>query len=146
MDEHNYFQLNPVTDMGETLGVATQTRALSMKMSNFGALNSGGRMSTDYTRTLLDFEDKTDLENKVPAWLDAESNENPYVAGSTVKRVLDDQAFKMTVDDITTPGMDVSDTQAVSGAMTKGINYPTEGWRSFGGKYDFSESYTGLVR
>ncbi len=150
-NEYNYFQLNPLTDLGETLGAAHLTRDIGVKMSNFGALNFGDRMSTDYTRTVLDYEDKTNLENNVPVWLDAEFDMNPFVWGSTVKRIRDDQAWRMGMSNengfaVEAPPMDVSDAKAVLGDMTRGKNYPTEGWRSFGGKYDFSEAYNGMVR
>jgi hypothetical protein len=151
LNEYNYFQLNPITDMGETLGPGNVSRDLDMKMSNFNAMYFGSRMSTDYTRTVLDFKDKSELENRKPIWQDAEFIDNPFVSGSTVKRIRDDQAWRMGMANdngtaVTKPMFDVSDTKAVLGTMTKGKNYPSEGWRSFGGKYDFSEAYNGMVR
>ena len=83
---------------------------------------------------------------------------NPYIWGSTVKKFRDDQFFRMDMEhpptspslladsdfaslypageaaDITKPTFDVMDTDAVSAdGMDDYKNYPTEGWRSFGG-------------
>jgi len=42
---------------------------------------------------------------------------------------------------------DVSDMEeSNAGDMDQYKNYPSEGYRSFGGKYDFHEDYNGLVR
>lgn len=90
--------------------------------------------------------------------------QNPYIWGSTVKRFRDDQFFRMgmehypyrtgleafgdySADDpasIDKPMFDVMDTDAVNSGMEQYKNYPTEGWRSFGGKYDFLP-YTGVL-
>ena len=93
---------------------------------------------------------------------------NPYLWGSTVKKARDDQFFRMTMEhsptsatllgddnfsslypagaaaSIDQPMFDVMDTKEVSGGMTAYKNYPSEGWRSFGGKYDFLP-YTGVL-
>jgi hypothetical protein len=151
--EHNYFQFDP-SQLGKDWAPGTQQdRAPDMMMSNFGALNYGPRMSQDYTRTDLGFKFKVEKENpEIPSFLqEAEYDENPYVWGSTVKRTLDDQMFKMGMANnrgtiIAQPMFDVMDTNLVHGALTAGKNYPTEGWRSFGGKYDYAEQYRGVVR
>ena len=86
---------------------------------------------------------------------------NPYIWGSTVKKFRDDQFFRMDMEhpvtsaelladdslntlypagpaaDIAKPKFDVMDTNLVNSGMEQYKNYPTEGWRSFGGKYDF---------
>lgn len=86
---------------------------------------------------------------------------NPYLWGSTVKKFRDDQFFRMDMEhpvtssgllndsslaslypagtpaDIAKPTFDVMDTNEVSSGMDQYKNYPTEGYRSFGGKYDF---------
>ena len=94
---------------------------------------------------------------------------NPYLWGSTVKKFRDDQFFRMDMEhpptspslladdslaplypagdaaDITKPTFDVMDQDLVDAAgMDPYKNYPTEGWRSFGGKYDFLP-YTGVL-
>jgi len=147
-------------------------RALDMKMSNFGALNIGNRMSIDYTRTELTYISKDNLadwhtitEDAGPGRLlgmrGTNVDVNPYVWGSTVKKFRDDQFFRMDMEhpatssgllndddfaslypagtpaDIAKPDFDVMDTNLVHSGMNQYKNYPTEGWRSFGGKYDF---------
>ena len=94
---------------------------------------------------------------------------NPYLWGSTVKKFRDDQFFRMDMEhsptspsllsddslaplypaaaaaDIAKPTFDVMDTNLVDAeGMNAYKNYPTEGWRSFGGKYDFLP-YTGVL-
>ncbi len=132
-----------------TQGEAVHTRDLDKKMSNFGALNTGGRMGSDYTRTVLGFKDKDELANATPDEQDAEKNENPLLEGSSLKYTRDDQFIRMIMDssigtDIAQPKMDVSDGDVVNAdGMTKPRNYPTEGWHSFGKKYDFPVAYQG---
>jgi len=126
-------------------------RSLNMVMSNFGSLNVGLRNSVDYTKTVLTFKAKDesfDWSAVVPSWQFAERNENPYVAGSSVKFVRDDQFIRMGMSkdsgaSIDVPKFDVMDTNQ---STAEGINlstntnlknWPAEGWRSFGGKYDF---------
>jgi len=93
-------------------------------------------------------------------------NENPLVWGSTVKYTWNDEMFKMGMDTddsvlraggsksksypVKFPAFDVMDTKLVTAegivadeAATYRKNWPSEGWRSFGGKYDFHEAYTG---
>ena len=75
-------------------------------------------------------------------------NHNPYLWGSTVKLTRDDQFVRMTMSkesgaEFDPPKFDVMDTKertaegmaATSNTAIK--NWPSEGWRSFGGKYDF---------
>jgi len=147
-------------------------RALDMRMSNFGALNIGLRMSSDYTRTELTYITKDELsdwhmitEDDGPGRLlgmrGTTVDHNPYLIGSTVKRVRDDQFFRMDMEhpvtsasmladdslaslypagtpaDIAKPMFDVMDTNLVHSGMDEKKNYPSEGYRSFGGKYDF---------
>lgn len=94
---------------------------------------------------------------------------NPFIWGSTVKKARDDQFFRMTMEhsqtsatllgddnfsslypasasaSIDKPKFDVMDTDvAAAEGMNAYKNYPTEGWRSFGGKYDFLP-YTGVL-
>ena len=137
----------------------TIRRALDMKMSNFGALWVGKRRTNDYTKLDYGFEQKGILEGAaefgVHTWTqDAEKNENPLVWGGTLKYTWNDEMFKMGMDTddsvlraggsksksypVSFPKYDVMDTKLVDAAgMTIKINWPSEGWRSFGGKYDF---------
>ena len=101
-------------------------------------------------------------------------DENPYIWGSTVKKARDDQFFRMYMEhsptsetlladselaplypagdaaSIDKPKFDVMDTNEVTaeGIMADGEsvykNYPSEGFRSFGGKYDYLP-YTGVL-
>jgi len=149
-------------------------RALDMRISNFGALWIGNRMSqdVDYTRTQLTFATKDDLSNwkmiteddgpgRLLGMRGTSVDQNPYIWGSTVKKARDDQFLRMDMEhpvtsasllgdaslaplypagtpaDIAKPEFDVMDTNVVQSGMEKYKNYPTEGWRSFGGKYDF---------
>ena len=99
---------------------------------------------------LKDFKAKGDLENpNIPSFIqNAERNENPFVLGSTVKRVRNDEFTIMGMGsrrkvEVTQPRMDVSDTNLIHKDMVLNKNYPSEGWRSFGGKYDFPVKYQG---
>jgi len=148
----DFFQVAHTGVDSVTKGVAAQTRDLDMKMSNFGAMNIGARMSSDYTRTSLDFKSKDEMENPtLPSfWLDAEHNDNPLVLGSTVKYTRDDQFVRMGMSKsdgvgIDQPGFDVMDKKETTPGRTNAVikNWPTEGYRSFGGKYDFQTPYTG---
>jgi hypothetical protein len=156
-------------------GVVTPIRRKSdMRISNFGALWVSPRMAqdVDYTRTVLTFETKDDLSNwkmittddgpgRLIGMRGTTVDHNPYLIGSTVKRVRDDQFFRMDMEhpvtsasllgdaslaplypagdaaDIAKPKFDVMDTDLVHSGMDETKNYPSEGWRSFGGKYDF---------
>jgi hypothetical protein len=129
-------------------------RPIDMKICNFGALTIGARKSDDYTRTELFFKDKDTLADWKVITEDGGAGGrgglrsvtidlNPYVWGSTVKKVRDDQFFRMEMDNNTTgngiekPKFDVSDTNVAQASMfVAGKKYPSEGWRSLGGKYD----------
>lgn len=132
-----------------TMGEATQTRDLDAKVSNFGALTVGNRRGDDYTKTPLGFADKDNLSNKTPDFQEAERDQNPYVEGSTLKRVRDDQFMRMGMDserDVnpSEPKFDISDNNLRSAVgMEAGKNYPTEGYISFGKKNLFSKPYQG---
>lgn len=158
MSEYNFYQIDQVGVDQPDLDANTRTdgsvvirRAADMKISNFGAGNVGSRMSSDYTRTVLTFQSKDELAewNTITGFdQDANEFENPYVLGSTVKKVRDDQFFRMGMSNdrgaqIDAPKFDIMDTNLVDAAgMVAGKNWPSEGQRSFGGKYDF-EPYTG---
>jgi len=154
----DFFQI-PSTGIGDIEPARTDVnspirRSLNMSMSNFGSLNVGLRNSSDYTKTVLTFKAKDesfDWSAVVPAWQFAERNENPNVAGSSVKFVRDDQFIRMGMSkdsgaSVDVPRFDVMDTNertvslTVSGTISDSDqlkNWPSEGWRSFGGKYDF---------
>jgi hypothetical protein len=135
-------------------------REFDAKISRFGSNAVGARMASDYTRTDLAFKTKDELADHNVQTADTGMganiagrsvtvDHNPYVLGSTVKRVRDDQFFRMSMSNdrganIDAPNFDVMDTNLVSANdLVAGKNWPSEGWRSFGGKYDFSEAYSG---
>jgi hypothetical protein len=149
-NEYNFFQFDPLNlgdDWAKGAG-AQQMRNPDMKMSNFGALNYGTRRSTDYTRVAAGFEAKDDLMNPViPSFLqEAERDENPFVLGSSIKRVRDDKFTRMGMGSNDQPKFDVMDTNEVHSGMTSGKNWPSEGWHSFGRKYDGYAEYDGTLR
>lgn len=149
------FQI-PHTGVEETDQVRTDVkvpirRAIDMKVSNFGALSVGAVMDSDRTRVNLGFmakDDSSDVNAIKPEWQFAERNENPLVAGSSIKYTRDDQFIRMGMSkdsgaQIDLPGFDVMDTDSITAeGMVAFTNYslknwPTEGFRTFGGKYDF---------
>ncbi len=156
----NTFQI-PQTGVEEPdLDVQTRTdvnvpirRSLDMKVSNFGSLAVGAVMGTDYTRINLGFmakDDSSDWSAIVPEWQFAERNENPLIVGSTVRYTRDDQFIRMGMSTIAgaqidEPNFDVMDTNVITAegmvafndASAMELNWPTEGFRTFGGKYDF---------
>ena len=116
-------------------------REFGVKMSNFGALNYGVRNSNDYTTTNLTFKSAGELQNPVvPSFAqDGEWDDNPFVWGSTVKRIRNDEFTVMTLGsrramEATQPKMDVSDTREAdaSGFGAAPRIYPNEGWHYFG--------------
>jgi len=152
MSEFSFYQIDavgpdqPDTERGTTVTTSPILRGFDSKISNFGILNVGNRMASDYTRTNLVFETKDTLSNWeyiTGAEQDADIELNPYVLGSSIKHVRDDQFFRMGMsnqegESVELPKFDVGDTKEVSGELTTGKNWPSEGWRSFGGKYDFT--------
>ena len=143
----------------------TIRRHLNMRISNFGALWVGKRRAVDYTKVDYGFEAKGEMEGAAKFGLhdlvqDAEMVENPLVWGSTLKYTWNDEMFKMGMDTdasvlraggsksksypVSFPKFDVMDTKLVDATginadrtATWQKNWPSEGWRSFGGKYDF---------
>jgi hypothetical protein len=135
-------------------------RTFDMKMSNFGALNVGARLSGDYTRTnTMVFKAKGESEDWNVLTEDTgigsnvaargmNVNHNPHIWGDSIKFVRDDQFIRMTMSNnnegaqIDPPKFDVMDSKERSADGIDDLgqpfkNWPTEGWRSFGGKYDF---------
>ena len=152
----DFFQIQPHTVDDGWVGADGQAmRQYDARISNFNAMYRGARMATDRTRTTLDFAKQQNPKEMVGIgygtdW--AEYNYNPHVLGSTVKRILDDQAHKMMMDHDRGAAhsifhMDVSDMDEVTAAgIAAGLsflNYPTEGWSSFGKKYDEHAVYQG---
>jgi len=148
-NEYDFFQIPRAGVDDTTLGVAVQTRSADMKISDFNAAYVGLRRGDDYTRTTQGFAEKEASSHWaaiIPQWQDAEMDDNPYLPGSTLKRVRDDQFIRlgMAKDSgafFSVPRADHSDTKQAEADVE--IYMPIEGWRSFGGKYDFSIPYQG---
>ena len=149
----DFFQIPHTGVDSTTYGDAVANRSLNAKISMYGILSHGSRMSADYTRTVLDFKAKDELADwSYLSKTEQEANRdvNPYVAGSTVKRIRDDQFTRAGMESNTNaqnkggiPDFDVSATNLINSGMAVPKKYPSEGWRSFGGKYDFAVSYQG---
>jgi hypothetical protein len=148
-------------------------RPADMKISNFGALAIGARLSSDYTRVNLGFKAKGESEDWNVITEDVGTgqnvglrgttvNHNPHVLGSSIKYVRDDQFIRMTMSkdtgsttaatQVDPPMFDVMDEKERSAAgilVTDNStikNWPSEGWRSFGGKYDFLPYMGGTLK
>lgn len=151
-NDYDFFQIDHTGVDSSTQGNPVQTRDLDMKISMFGAMNTGLRDSNDYTKTSRGFKFKDNLSDwssitPPPFVMDGEYDENPYVLDSTTKRIRNDQFIRMgmtnngTANAVDYPGHDVSDRKMAAPSTT--VYLPREGWRSFGGKYDFSIAYQG---
>jgi len=140
-------------------------RPFNNRISNFGALDVANRLSWDYTRTnTMSFKAKGESEDINVITEDTGMgqnvrlfgvtvNHNPYLWGNSIKLTRDDQFIRMTMSkdtgsstaatQVDVPMFDVMDEKertaegilATSNYEMK--NWPSEGWRSFGGKYDF---------
>lgn len=151
-----------VEQVKDAAGVVIR-RPSDEKISMFGALTVGSRLSFDYTRVnTMTFKSKGESEDVSTLAADtgvgqnvslrsSYVNHNPLVSGSTVKYVRDDQFLRMTMSkedgsSIGTPKFDIMDTKvataegiiATSNAEIK--NWPSEGWYSFGKKHDFVQN------
>jgi len=163
----DFFQIPHVGVVEPDLVAQTRTdvnttirRPANMKLSNFGAYSVGARLSEDYTRVNLGFKAKGESEDWSVMVQDTGvgSNvagrgvtiiHNPLIAGSSIKYTRDDQFIRMTMSrntdatNIDPPKFDVMDENVSSAAGINATSYasiknwPTEGWRSLGGKYDF---------
>jgi hypothetical protein len=136
-----------------------QSRCVDAKMSNFGALAYGIREASDYTKLTKGFKSKGELENpEIPYFLPTGNGgnwrnaiNNPYVVASTTHRVRNDELGVMTLgsrntESVDQPDFDVMATDlvhmTVSGTTVSGVttvsglplNFPTEGWNTFGGR------------
>lgn len=163
----DFFQI-PHTGPEEVEQVRTDTsvvlrRSSDTKMSRFGDLDVGARLSFDYTRVnTMAFKAKGESEDWAVMAADTGVgqnvglrsgyvNHNPLLVGSTVKYTRDDQFFRMTMSkesgmSINAPRFDIMDTKEIT---AEGIiatpnatikNWPSEGWYSFGKKHDFEQN------
>ena len=148
-NEHDFFQLDPGSIGQDWKGgkQARQMRSPGNVIANYEALKHGSARSDDYTRVVFDNAHEENPDRVLGVGFGTDMgwyNYNPYVWDSTVKRMLDDKMIKMGMGSITVEHHDVSDKNEVDASgMQQYKNYPSEGWRSFGGKYDFEEAYQG---
>ena len=154
VDAYNFegFQIPHVgINGGMTGGVSAQGREFDSRISNFGALVGGLRLSEDYTRTTLGSKDKDELMNPViyEIWQDANFNENPFVWGGTVKRIRNDELRIMGLgarvggSSHDRPNADVMDTNLVVDDGSNAPKYfPDEGWHNLGGRTGGPFGYT----
>jgi len=171
-DQYDNFAFDPGTVGEDWLAgsrPAYDIRPMAARLSRWNVDYNGPRVSVDYTRTSLGFAFKDTMENPevVPGIGYGTDfgyyNYNPMISGVAIAhlRMLNDSMFVMGMyhgglnlsgynDDgtsINQPRYDVMDrkeTDAVataSGTATK--NYPSEGWYSFGKKYDKERVWAG---
>lgn len=139
------------TDLGTVV-----VRPANMKVSRFGDLN---------TRPGFGFKDKGESEDWSRITEDTgigqnvrlngvSVNHNPHILGDSIKYGRNDQFVMMGMSrntgtatnatDVGLPGYDIMDPVATRAEGILGTtnytskNWPSEGWRSFGGKYDFA--------
>lgn len=152
----DFFQIEPHKVDDDWAVTGPDNRAYDARISNFNSMYRGARRSDDYTRTILS-RWANYIENPqkaVGVGFGTDPGEyiyNPYKLGETVKRMLDDQAFKMGIAGIGVKHDDVSDMDEATAegikvfidANLSFLNFPTEGWSSFGKKYDKHTAYVG---
>lgn len=147
------------------------SRLTSERISNFGALKFGVKNAADYTVTAFGasaFVQNPTIPSFLPSgdgnWYGAV--DNPYAVGSTVNRVRTDEFDIMTLGSrntkgVTQPKFDTMDTNLVwdtanghisynttisgnGGATTVSgsyVNFPSEGWATFGKRTGGPEGY-----
>jgi hypothetical protein len=158
-NEHDFFQLDPGSIGQDWKGgkQARQMRSPGNVVANYEALKYGSARSDDYTRVVFDNAHEENPGRVLGVGFGTDMgwyNYNPYGWGSTVLKTLDDQLTRMGMDQAGTGTYahgfsisvlhdDVSDKDEVEASGMQQYKYPSEGWRSFGGKYDFEEAYQG---
>lgn len=140
-NQFDFFMVDPgsVGDDWEGGNEAVAFRPIDSRMSNWGALNRGPRRADDYTRTTSDFAHVENEKPTVGVGFGTDRGEydyNPYVWGSTVKKMLDDKAHKMTMGDIDPARKDVMDRKEGDATQDTPLgvtfkNYPKEGASQF---------------
>ncbi len=120
-----------------------QGRCTAMRMSSFGSLSFGAKSPDDYTRLLGTFKDKDELQNPdVGEGIQTASRiENPFVWGSTVHRMRNDELAIYELGSrngsFVKPGFDVMDTNVSKSTPDDNgvqLNWPNEGFKLFGAR------------
>lgn len=126
-NEFNFFQLPTGVDGG-----SQNEPPFDKKISTYGAYDEG-------TENAYGFKDE--ISNPMPRDIDNARIDNPLQEGSTLKRVRDDKFVRMSMGDVSIIENDVNDRDRAD--ADKDVYMPEEGWRSFGGKNDFPDTYQG---
>jgi len=167
--EYDNFAFDPGS-VGSDWKSGTQSafdlRPLASRIARWNIDYVGARDSDDYTRTSLGFAFKDTIENPrrqvgLGYGTDmGEYNYNPFVWGYAVahRKMLDDSLFMMGMAhagtnlaayndagmSVDAPKKDVSDMKEVNASgMSAYKNYPSEGWSSFGKKFDKERAWAG---
>ena len=168
-NEYDNFSFDPAT-VGSDWKFGSQPaydmRPIASRIARWNVDYAGERNSNDYTRTSLGYAFKGDTENPkkqvgVGFGTDmGEYNYNPFIVGYAVahRRMLNDSMFIMGMyhggttlsgygdvgSSIDQPRYDVMDQNEVNASgMSAYKNYPTEGYSSFGKKYDKERAWAG---
>ena len=168
-DQYDNFSFDPGS-IGSDWKFGTQPaydmRPIASRLARWNIDYAGPRNASDYTRTSLGYEFKGTIENpavKVGVGYGTDMGEysyNPYVWGLAVAhlRMLNDTMFVMSMyhgglnlsdyndegASIDQPSFDVMDKKEVDASgMSANTNYPSEGWSSFGKKYDKERAWAG---
>lgn len=148
-DEYDFFSIDPgaLGDDWKGGSEGQAFRPFETRISNFGALNRGARSSTDYTRTTFDNAIEVNPEAVPGVGFGTDRgfyDYNPFVWGGSIQRTLMDRLHKMGLGGIDIFHVDVSDKKEVNASgMSQYKNYPSEGWNSFGKKYDKQRAWHG---
>jgi len=168
-NEYDNFSFDPGS-VGSDWKYGTQPaydmRPIASRLARWNIDYAGPRNSNDYTRTSLGYKFKDEIENpevivgKGFGTDMGEFNYNPFVWGYAVshRRMLNDSMFMMGMAhggtnlagyndsgaEINPPRFDVMDQKEINASgMSQYKNYPTEGFSSFGKKYDKERPWAG---
>jgi len=148
-NEYDFFQIDPGSIGSDWVGgnQAREMRPPNAVISNYEAKKYGTARSDDYTRVVFDNAHEENPQKQVGVGFGTDMgwyNYNPFVLLSTIIRTLDDKMTRIGMGNIDVMHNDVSDQNEVDASgMVSGKNYPSEGWSSFGGKYDAEAPYQG---
>jgi len=150
MGSNDGFQLTP-HEVGDV--TAQDIRPIGSRLSNYNAQFKGSRMSSDYTRSSFGFSKQLNPERTITDSFLAHGTDwalfeyNPYGKSNDLhgftnpnqRRLTDNWALIMGLGEIERVDFDIvgagNDEDVVSGSVQY-MNYPDEGWSSFGKKGD----------
>lgn len=153
MGSNDGFQLTP-HEVGNV--TALNIRPIGSRLSNYNAQFKGPRMSRDYTRSSFGFSKQLNPERIITDAFLAHGTDwalfeyNPYgkiKVGQDVggfvnpnrRRLTDDWAMIMGLGEVELVDWDIvgaGDDEGVVSGTVQYMNYPDEGWSSFGKKGD----------